>query len=333
MKNNFQLITLDTEQWEPEQKWLNWRHELGAKLPYQCDLIHAGAPEAFKGMMQTLVNLETREAFTHLQYSGNQLRRTQEHLKDGFSDYLLAFVRHGQGSFQSGGEVHWLKSDTIYLIDTALPFSKDMYGDCQIVFVRIPRQRLQHSLPKQNLTALRSVSCASGPGMLLRNYLLMLPQAMYRTAAEATQFLFRSLNELVIACLIDAVSDFSPNPAQFEDNNYNQKLSFMRRNCVNSEFSIAHLAEHFGVSKSTVFNTFHERGTTFTRELRTLRIQLACNKLGHHRQSLTALAYECGFNGLSQFSRAFKTEMGMSPRQYHRLQFELAEGRSALDSD
>lgn len=38
-----------------------------------------------------------------------------------------------------------------------------------------------------------------------------------------------------------------------------------------------------------------------------------------YRRSITAICFECGFNSVRSFSRAFKNSYGISPRDYRRL--------------
>ena len=48
------------------------------------------------------------------------------------------------------------------------------------------------------------------------------------------------------------------------------------------------------------------------------RIERACRKLLNTDQSVTEIAYACGFNDLSYFIKTFKTEKGCTPRQFRR---------------
>jgi AraC-like DNA-binding protein len=56
---------------------------------------------------------------------------------------------------------------------------------------------------------------------------------------------------------------------------------------------------------------------TFVTFLNEIRINEACKKLieGAH-SSVSAVAYECGFNSITNFNRVFKSTTGKSPRQY-----------------
>jgi AraC-like DNA-binding protein len=58
-------------------------------------------------------------------------------------------------------------------------------------------------------------------------------------------------------------------------------------------------------------------GHTFVSFLNEIRINEACKKLtGNKYESISVVAYKCGFTSITNFNRVFKTVMGNSPRGY-----------------
>ncbi|MDB5142737.1 MAG: helix-turn-helix protein [Mucilaginibacter sp.] len=58
-------------------------------------------------------------------------------------------------------------------------------------------------------------------------------------------------------------------------------------------------------------------GHTFISFLNGMRINEACKKLtGNRYESVSVVAYKCGFTSITNFNRVFKTVMGNSPRGY-----------------
>ncbi|WP_114937078.1 AraC family transcriptional regulator [Mucilaginibacter endophyticus] len=55
---------------------------------------------------------------------------------------------------------------------------------------------------------------------------------------------------------------------------------------------------------------------SFTQFVNETRIGYACKLLGHKETSITDIAYECGFNNVSNFNRFFKVIKKVSPREY-----------------
>jgi AraC-like DNA-binding protein len=58
-------------------------------------------------------------------------------------------------------------------------------------------------------------------------------------------------------------------------------------------------------------------GYTFISFLNEMRINEACKKLtGNKYESISVVAYKCGFTSITNFNRVFKCVMGNSPRGY-----------------
>lgn len=90
---------------------------------------------------------------------------------------------------------------------------------------------------------------------------------------------------------------------------------------IESEYSepltLASLAQSAGMSEK-YFCRFFKQMTRYSpiEYLNRHRIEVACYRLMSGTQSVTDIAYDCGFNDLSYFIRMFKQIVGMTPKQY-----------------
>ncbi|MBD9527312.1 helix-turn-helix domain-containing protein [Paracoccus sp. PAR01] len=79
------------------------------------------------------------------------------------------------------------------------------------------------------------------------------------------------------------------------------------------------LAGDLGVSRRTLQRAFTRQGESVTGALLAARLDLARSRLGgackSDRGDIAAIAFDCGFNDLSHFYRAFRMRFGMSPGQ------------------
>lgn len=69
-------------------------------------------------------------------------------------------------------------------------------------------------------------------------------------------------------------------------------------------------------------------GTTFTQLLNDIRIRYACKLLVTNDESLSQVAYDCGYNNLSNFIIQFKRIMNQKPNEYRR-QYRLYSSGAA----
>jgi AraC-like DNA-binding protein len=74
-----------------------------------------------------------------------------------------------------------------------------------------------------------------------------------------------------------------------------------------------------GLSVRYINNLFNTEDTSLMRYLTQQRLELAKRRLSNHllrHKTITELAMQSGFNNMAHFSRLFKQNYGVSPRQY-----------------
>lgn len=95
---------------------------------------------------------------------------------------------------------------------------------------------------------------------------------------------------------------------EYISNNYQQDLS------------LEQLSSRFHMSKSSFCNYFKRKtGKTVVNYISELRIAHACKLLTQSDKNVIEIAFECGFNNISNFNRTFKTIIGKTPREYRKL--------------
>ena len=95
-------------------------------------------------------------------------------------------------------------------------------------------------------------------------------------------------------------------------------LHFVNINAT-TELSLPLLAAHFSYSPSYVSHAFRKHtGKTFSEYLTERRVHDAAALLKNTDGSVTEIAFACGFNDGNYFSKVFKKQLGISPRQYRK---------------
>ncbi len=86
---------------------------------------------------------------------------------------------------------------------------------------------------------------------------------------------------------------------------------------MQNEISLPSVAGQLGITPQYLSKVFTKHiGTNFSSYLTNIRLFYAENLILNTDKSITQICYECGFNDFSHFLRCFKTNYGMSPRQY-----------------
>jgi len=107
-------------------------------------------------------------------------------------------------------------------------------------------------------------------------------------------------------------------------------LEFIRSNVADAMLSPASVAAHIRLSPRTLARLFARQGTTIDRTIWRERLAAARRELSDpasQERSITDIAFGCGFNDLSHFTRSFSKLYGLAPRLYRAEQQRLRTGR------
>jgi AraC-like DNA-binding protein len=91
---------------------------------------------------------------------------------------------------------------------------------------------------------------------------------------------------------------------------------YIREN-LDAEISQAEIAESMNLT-AAAFSRFFKAATgkTFVNFVNTLRINEACRRLNQTDDTITDIAFACGYNNMSNFNRQFLTLKRMNPSEY-----------------
>jgi len=122
-----------------------------------------------------------------------------------------------------------------------------------------------------------------------------------------------------------AVSDFEPTLSKQASRTINAVCGMMNAR-LDEIPTQAKAAEMAGLSPQA-FSRFFKRcvGRTYVEYVNHLRIGAACRELMETDRSVTQIAYDAGFNNLSNFNRRFRDVKGMTPREFRRLAISSRE--------
>lgn len=92
------------------------------------------------------------------------------------------------------------------------------------------------------------------------------------------------------------------------------------RNNFESKIFLEEIAETTNMTVPALCRFFKKStGKTFVQFLNEYRITHACKIISEESKNITDLAFECGFNNLSNFNRTFKKVTGKSPSEYRKI--------------
>jgi AraC-like DNA-binding protein len=198
-------------------------------------------------------------------------------------------------------------------------------------------QPLVTALPE--LTGFNAVLAESRRGVLFPNSTSRLVRPLFEEMIEA-QGVARIARFMDVIDLLTRAEDrqslagtnYDPDFATFMSATMNKVLMHIAANLIRID-NIGNLARIAGMNNSAFSRSFRSHtGMTPIKYLTRLRINLACGLLmSDVDKSITDIAFDVGFNNLSNFNRQFLSLKGMAPSRFRHLHFS-SKGASLSDA-
>lgn len=111
---------------------------------------------------------------------------------------------------------------------------------------------------------------------------------------------------------------FDPSKTRHHIERMNRVLDYVR-NHWNEDIRLADASKIAGMQSEAFSRFFRKKmGRTFQQYLIQWRLGQAASRLLDADASVSQIAFDCGFNNLSNFNRLFRVRYGKAPRQYRR---------------
>jgi AraC-like DNA-binding protein/mannose-6-phosphate isomerase-like protein (cupin superfamily) len=236
----------------------------------------------------------------------------------------LLLVFDGIGRRHVGNHVSYYENGDLVLIGSNLPHSGFGYGALgkhEEIVIQFKKELIKETVESQKIMLLleRAQFGISFSQETKRALLTDFREVVGLSPWEKYIWLLNILNKLA------DIEDYQLlNATQYQKSNFSKDqnrvsriFDFVDKNYA-SEIDVKVVADLSNLTLPAFCNYFRKNlGVSFTDFLNEYRINQACILLSEG-QSITDVAYKCGFNSLSYFSRIFKTYKKFSPTDFQR---------------
>lgn len=236
----------------------------------------------------------------------------------------LLLVFDGIGRRHVGNHVSYYENGDLVLIGSNLPHSGFGYGALgkhEEIVIQFKKELIKETVESQKIMLLleRAQFGISFSQETKRALLTDFREVVGLSPWEKYIWLLNILNKLA------DIEDYQLlNATQYQKSNFSKDqnrvsriFDFVDKNYA-SEIDVKVVADLSNLTLPAFCNYFKKNlGVSFTDFLNEYRINQACILLAEG-QSITDVAYKCGFNSLSYFSRIFKTYKKFSPTDFQR---------------
>lgn len=246
-------------------------------------------------------------------------------------DWLLVQIqRRGRGIVQQDGrEAHLVPGDFVFY-DTTRPYDlhfQDPQHD--LIVVRLPRSELEpHVVNLHELTA-TTVPGSCAAGHLLLSMVETLQRDIDRLHPSSALGVAEGVTSIIAAGLRSLPGANARRPSQLSAFHVARVKAYVMENLRDPELSITRIAAAMKLSPDHLSRLFRAEPVPLSRLIWQQRLDACRRELCDPRlaqRSVSEIAFSWGFNDATHFSRSFKEQFGMTPREWR----QEAAGQAAV---
>ena len=249
-------------------------------------------------------------------------RRTWTHIReDGTDVAILCFVKRGWLCVSHAGGESVARAGDFIVTKSMAPFSVDSHpagdGLVELLHLTVPMHELRRIVRDDVQMGLSMPAKGRRFGIAER-----ILTDLFEDGGEIGEEMAQQLVETALSVLGDAIKGEVarlPRREKLPDRRLNDVLRYIETHLSDSKLSVITVAEGCGISPRYLSLLLKQHGTTFStlvwdKRLKAAGQWLATTKSGE--ACISEVAYRSGFKSPAHFSRMFKREFKVSPRQY-----------------
>ena len=228
--------------------------------------------------------------------------------------YLIHYIISGKGSYRVGDTTYSLSAGDAFLVypNTEVIYRADDADPWEYAWVGFTGSDAAMILRATDFTPKTPCIFQVPAGYEIRHQLLHIYDARgneFRHAVEMSGRLYTAL-----ALFMEGAHK---KEAEHTANTYVQKsIEYISAN-YSYPITVEDIAAYVGLSRSHLFRSFETVMQQSPKEYLTqFRMKQACDLLEHSDLSVTAIANSVGFDNSLYFSKSFRRQKGMPPREY-----------------
>ena len=261
--------------------------------------------------------------FNEIQFRGQNLHRTPSNIarmKQGF--YVLAFPRGNPWPMTQNFSDFTLQTGNAYLLSNTVPFKSHDKKGYDTFNVMIPSQILEGLIPYLEPRYIFPLTHNNQKANVLGDFVRTVYNSLPFGVEDDARFMENSLLNMLAFVLCGSSDAIEADDSSVKLAHRRRVQDFITKNLSDEFMSPESIALAHGISVSYLHRIFKPTGRTVMETMRNQRLKRAKSILRDASMaglSVTEIAYHLGFKHPSDFSRAFKSKFGLTPKEARQL--------------
>lgn len=306
--------TITTSTTDPSYRSRYW-HEAIAATYFPLDLQFA-EPDRFTGDVSIWQIGDF--SLSHNVSAGLMYRRLRHHLSSEREEQFLVTVpTRTEVVFAQGGKEVRCRPGGFFLERSHEPYEFSHTELAEMWVIKIDAKALGGRIRAPDRFCSVQFDAKNGAGGLFTDMLRLIPARFDAMSAEARSMVGRHLIDLLVLSIRSDERTLTSGSSTVREAHLSRIEGFARRNLSRPDLDPDLIASACGISKRYLHELFRDTRQTIGQWIRDLRLEACHAQLRDpaNRLTVTEIAYQFGFSDHAQFSRAFKSHFGMSPKE------------------
>jgi AraC-like DNA-binding protein len=247
-------------------------------------------------------------------------RKNETEQDEAFKRFSFVFAIQGDLVISHHLGMSPLKAGEFTLMDNSHPRTMFVYNQVSLLLISVPRQVLQRYLPVPEEVEAQVLGAAATDS-LSGEQLFTPVLALWEHLKKGSLREFApAISENLLSNIALAYSRHFRQQSTRTLRRIAEAKQLIEAQLANPELTVEALASAMNVSSRYLRGLFHGSEKLSHYILRR-RLEESANQLGsvlHQNCSITSIAFQCGFSNTAHFSRAFKKQHGVTPREFRR---------------
>lgn len=305
-----------------------WRETIGKMfMPLECV---AGMGTFFSADLQHAsvgpLDLMAMTATPH------QVTRSARLARNSDADYfMVSYQVSGKGILRQDDKESQQSAGDFVLYDSTRPFEMGYCENFSKYILRIPRSLLSAHVSSPDRLCGLTITAKSSPSILLGGMLRSLAESKDEMATSVLDPIANALIELIVGGLQSLPQAQQSEASKLQTFHLSRVKNYILQNLGDPSLNVERVALDLRISVSSLYRIFEKEDQSLSQWIWSQRLQLCQRDLRNpilKEKNIGDIAFDWGFSNCTHFSRAFKRETGMTPKEFRQLNFNNQTVRS-----
>lgn len=309
-------LVFTTDNLEPAKRYNAWREAI-------CDFyvhvdVKATRPEHYRGYIREAKFGEV--VMTDILLSEQRIRRSDQHISRLDKDcYYLQLIQRGNLNVVQRGAVHQSNAARGAIFSATEQYELQCQGEVRSFYLELPRDDFAQRFPKDRIPVAATINTTRGLGRIATEFCASLASEGSGLEEGSRMHLGAQLMDILAFTLQSAEDDMAGGEGSVQRARLRSVQQWIDGHLGDASLSLERIAQANGISLRYLHLLFRQCEMSVSEWIWSRRLQRCYDQIAKgDGRSMTAIAFENGFNSSAHFSTLFRRKYGMAPRDLAR---------------